>query len=71
MRRELAEFAHRQAVLAISELNEIAKQYDFIDESEIAMKRSIGLVMGDIQVEILNKIWVHHPDLNDLVEPDS
>lgn len=69
MDKRFAENAKNLALEAVKNLNEIVKFSDRWQEDEMKdIHRSIGKTIGKIEIDILSKIYVHFPELDDLAE---
>jgi hypothetical protein len=68
MKRETAIFIKEQALDAIQALSEIAGQCpsENSTENDNDMHKSAGILIGRIQMDILETIYASHPDLDDI-----
>ena len=69
MKRNTGEKIQNKALVAITELTSMLAtlENDNASKADIeSFKKPIGIIIGKIQMDIFEKIYVEHPDLDDL-----
>jgi hypothetical protein len=66
--KAVAERVHRSAISAIVELSALLRdiQGTCTDDELDQIRKGVGLSIGTIQTEIMDPLYVHHPELDDL-----
>lgn len=68
MKRDAAEIVQKQALLAVQNLHEIARTLKQEEVPEIW--RPLGILIGEIDYNILRVVSEQYPDLEDLDDKD-
>lgn len=64
----VAERVHRSAINAIIELSALIRDVKETcsDDDFEQIRKGVGLSIGTIQTEIMDPLYLHHPELDDL-----